>query len=302
MKKLFIKSNLIIVTVLLLVTACEQDIIMFDSSMNLVGFTTTEITIPEPQATASPVTLYFGATPGTLPATISLSVDNTEFGESGAIEGTDFTVSSKSVSVGANEEVSVNITPVDNDVFTGNKRFNLVITATTDNSKISAQKNVLVTISDDEHPLKNWIGTYTVTAKSYGKPGAWDEEWTISTSAVEGNLDQISITGLGYGSTEPLIATIDKDALTITIESGQELGNAYGSDNGAVKLYFGTSAIIGQVLAQEEITSEMLAEALQTNITGTIKEDGTIDLDKMAMVLTDYDWCWDVFNTSWNKN
>ncbi|MEZ5019664.1 MAG: hypothetical protein R2756_06020 [Bacteroidales bacterium] len=30
-------------------------------------------------------------------------------------------------------------------------------------------------------PLKPWIGTYDVLAVSYGSPGAWDEEWVVTT-------------------------------------------------------------------------------------------------------------------------
>jgi hypothetical protein len=299
MKKLAIKTSILMVSILFMVTACEDNAIIFDSSLNLVGFTTSGLTIIENQNAASPFQIYFGAEEGTPPTTVTLSVDTVGLGAAAAKEGEDFTISTKSVSVEVGE-ATVNITPVDNSIFTGNKKFYLVITSATA-SRISAQKRLLVTIADDEHPLKKWIGTYTVTAVSYGNPGGWDEEWSVATAAVDGHLDQLAITGLGFGSTEPMIATVDKDALTISIVSGQTLGAAYGSDNGEVKLYYGTNTIIGQVLAGEGITSEMLIEAAAINITGTIGTDGTIYLDKMGMVLTDYDWCWDVFDTTWEK-
>jgi hypothetical protein len=301
MKKLVIKTSILMVTILFLVIACEDGAIIFDSSLGLVGFTSTGITINENQDTSSPFYIYFGAAEGTPATTVTLSVDTVGLGAAAAKEGIDFTISSKSISAEIGEDNTANVTPIDNGVFTGNKRFYLVISASS-SSQISAQKRFLVTIADDEHPLKNWLGSYTVTAVSYGNPGGWDEEWSILTTAVEGHLDQIAITGLGYGSTEPLIATVDKDALTISIVSGQTLGAAYGGGNGEVKLYYGTDALIGQVLAGEEITSEMLTAAGIIPITGTIETDGTIHLDKMGMVLTDYDWCWDVFDTTWDKN
>jgi len=301
MKRLFLKSNLMLVAIISLVTACEQDIIMFDSSMNLVGFTASETAINESLGEPYPVSVYFGASLGTPATTVTLSVDTIGFGTSGAVEGKDFTISSKSVSVEAGGEASVNISPINNNIFTGNKKFHLVISSTSDNSRISAQKSYVVTIADDEHPLKQWIGTYTVRAVSYGNPGGWDEAWTVLTSAVEGKLNQLAITGLGDGSTEPLIATIDKEALTISIEGAQDLGAAYGQDNGAVKLYYGTAELLAQVYAGEEVTSTMLSTASRIKITGTLEADGTIHLDKMAMILTEYDWCWDVFDTTWTK-
>jgi len=299
MKKNLIKTGILLV-ILIMVTACEDGVIMFDSSKNLVGFTSASVTINENQGTSTPFYLYFGAAEDTPETTVTLTIDTVGLGDAAAKEGIDFTVSSKSLTVEVGEDNGATITPIDNAVFTGNKKFYVVISASS-SSLISAQKKFLVTIADDEHPLKTWLGSFTVTAVSYGNPGSWDEEWNILTTAVDGHLDQIAITGLGYGSTVPLIATIDKDDLTISIVSAQTLGAAYGSDNGEVKLYYGTAALIGQVLAGEEITSEMLAEASGIKITGTIDNDGTIFLDKMGMVLTDYDWCWDVFDTTWQK-
>jgi len=298
MKRSFIKTILLTVTALLMLAGCEKDIIMFDASKNLVGFSSGPVVVKE-NLSGSAV-MYMGAATGTEGTTITLSVDTVGLGTSAAKEGVDFNLSSKSISINVGE-ASVDIVPVNNNLFTGDKKFYLVIASNSKNYRISAQKRILITISDDEHPLKSWLGSYTVAAASYGDPGNWDESWDVVVSPVEGNLNQVTITGLGNGSTTPLVATIDKVAMTISIVSGQELGNAYGPGNGMVKLYFGTSDILGMVMAQTEVTSQMLASAAAVPITGTIETDGTINLDKMALVLTDYDWCWDVFNTTWTK-
>ena len=235
-----------------------------------------------------------------LPAT-DVTVDVSVEGISNpAVEGTDFTILSKTVSAGVGETV-ITITPIDNTVFQGDKQFKLIIKSNSKSYSISAQNTMTITISDDEHPLKAWIGTYKVAAVSYGDPGNWDESWTVTTSPVTGNLNQLSITGLASGSTVPAIATLDKTALTIAINSGQDLGSSYGSDNGQVRLYYGTAEIIDMLLAQTSVTSIMLSAAESIKITGTLDLDGTIHLDKMGMILTDYDWCWDVFNTTWTK-
>lgn len=299
MKKLFLKSNLIIITSLFLATACEQDIIMFDSSMNLVGFSATSLTVVE--NVGGPTSVYLGAVPGTAETTtVTLVTDTEGLGTNAAVEGVDYNLSVKSLSVSPNTLASIDIIPVDNAVFTGDKKFYIAITSNSKSYKTSVQNRILVTISDDEHPLKRWIGTYTVTAVSYGNPGGWDEEWTVTTSAVEGNINQLSITGLGSGSTIPLIADVDKEGLTISIEGGQAVGEAYGSGNGPVGVYYGTDDLLGQVYAGEEVTAAMLSAA-KIEIPGALDPDGTIYIDKIGMVLTDYDWCWDVFNTTWVK-
>jgi hypothetical protein len=299
MKKLLIKTILAIAAILFMVTACEKGPIMFDSSKNVLGFISSETVITENLGGSSPILFYLGATPGSESTTVTFSVDTVGFGSSAAREGVDFTIQTNPVPASPGE-TAVNIIPIDNAVFTGNKKFYLVIASNSMNYRISAQKKVLVTISDDEHPLKQWIGTYSVDAVSYGDPGNWDETWNATILAVEGNLNQLALTGLGNGSDIPIIATIDKDALTIVIEPGQNSGEAYGADNGLVKLYFGTDEIIAQVIAGEGITAPMLTTA-SIPITGTIETDGTIHLDRMGMILTDYDWCWDVFNTTWTK-
>jgi hypothetical protein len=299
MKNISIKSCLVLITMLMFITACDKDLILFNSSQNLVGFSATSLVLRE-DGSGDVANLYLGAATGSAGTTVTLVVDTAGLGKAAAIDGTDFNISSKSVPLSVGES-EVTITPVNNDLFTGDKKFYLVISGNSMNYKISAQNRLLVTISDDEHPLKAWIGTYTVSATSYGNPGSWDESWSVTTSPVEANINQLSILGLGNGSTQPVIATLDKTALTITINSAQALGAAYGVDNGPVKLYYGTTDIIDMVMAQEYLTTEIIAAAALIPITGTLEADGTIHLDKMALILSDDDWCWDVFNTRWDK-
>ena len=245
------------------------------------------------------VSIYLGAKAGTAATDVTLAV-SVEGIANPAVEGTDFTISSKTVSVPVGE-TAVTFTPIDNNLFQGNKKVNLIIASNSKNYPVADQDTLTVTIIDDEHPLKAWIGTYKVAAVSYGKPGPWDEEWTVTTSAVAGKLDQLQMVGLGSGSTIPVIATLNKTALTISFNSGQPIGPAYGSGNGAISLYYGTADIIGQVLAQDLITAAMLSASSSVKIAGTINLNGTILVDKMAMIETDYDWPWDVFNTTWTK-
>jgi hypothetical protein len=298
MKKYIFKLSIILVT-LTIVTGCQKEYpIMFDAASSVVGFSKTTLSINE-NATSGSFNIYLGAKAGTAATDVTLEV-SVEGIANPAVEGTDFTVSSKTVSVPVGV-TAVTVTPIDNNIFQGNKQVNLIIVSNSKNYPVADQDTLTVTLIDDEHPLKAWIGTYKVAAASYGNPGAWDEEWTVTTSAVAGKLDQLQMVGLGNGSTIPITATIDKTNLTISFKSGQPLGTAYGSGNGAVSLYYGTADIIGQVLAGDYITAAMLSASSSVKITGTLNLNGTILVDKMGMILTDYNWPWDVFNTTWTK-
>lgn len=256
---------------------------MFDSSMNLVGFSSSSLVIREDASGAA--TLYLGAATGTESTTVTLSVDTVGLGKSAAKEGIDFNLSSKSVPVNVGE-TEVTITPVNNDVFTGDKKFYLVIAGNSLNYKISTQKRLLVTISDDEHPLKAWIGIYSVAAASYGDPGNWDESWTVVTAPVEGDVTKLSLTGIGSPSANPIYAVLDIDALTITITKGQNIGDVYGY--GDVEIYYGF----------DDLTLDQ-----NVDLTGTLDVDGTILIDNWGDLVKDStgDWVWDVFNTTWTK-
>jgi hypothetical protein len=132
----------------------------------------------------------------------------------------------------------------------------------------------MVTISDNEHPLKNWIGTYSVAAASYGDPGNWDEAWTVTTTPVEGELDQLALTGIA-GSTEPVYATLDTDAMTITIAAGQSLGLVAGYGY-SIEIFVG-DADLG--IPDKDVPLE-----------GTITEDGVIGVDFWANVISEGDY------------
>lgn len=154
--------------------------------------------------------------------------------------------------------------------------------------------NPMVPVSESwiiAHPLGTWLGTYTVAAASYGKPGEWDEEWTVTASFVPGEDDKISLLGIGAGGTSPVIATLDTEAMTITIAQGQD-SDAYeasGYTEGFV--YFGNT----------DLTIDDTKP-----LVGTITEDGGIAIDNFGIYVQydadpSYNGVWDVFNTTWTK-
>jgi hypothetical protein len=284
MKKLLKYLIPVLVTTVFMVTACKEDLIMFDSSMNLVGFSATSAVVKE-EVGAQKIQIYMGAPTGTAATTVNIAVDTAGLGKAAAKEGIDFTLPSKTVPANVGE-TDVTITTINNTVFTGDKKFYLVITSNSLNYKISVQKRLLVTISDDEHPLKNWIGTYSVAAVSYGKPGDWDELWTVKTAPVAGDVTKLTFTGIGAASANPIIGTIDKNALTITFAKGQNIGDVYAW--GDVEVWWGF----------DDLTLDQ-----EIDLTGTASVNGTIRVNNWGHLVKDPtgDWVWDVFNTTWTK-
>ena len=285
MKKYIFKLSVILLT-LAIVAGCNKEYpLKFDAAASIVGFNKSTLTINE-NGTADAVNIYLGATAGMAATDVTIEV-SVEGIANPAVEGTDFTLSSKTVSVNVGE-TAVTITPVDNSVFQGNKQFNLVITSNSKNYPISAQKTLTVTIADDEHPLKAWIGTYIVAAASYGNPGEWDEEWNVTTSAHPTDLTKLVVKGIGTDSpsTTDWIGVINTSDMTITFSPGQQLDEAYGY--GPVLMYSGTPDLI---------------TIKDANIVGTISADGGIQIDLLGIELTgdNAGYVWDVFNTTWTK-
>lgn len=292
MKKII--SNLFILAVaMFMMTSCDDKYpIMFDDSTVIVGMSKTTLSVKE-NATGS-FTVYLGGVTGTeaTDVTLQVSVDGIS---KPAIEGTDYTLSSKNLNVAVGV-ATVTVTPINNDIFTGNKQFRVSIASNSKNYDLAAQESILVTIVDDEHPLKAWIGTYTVTAVSYGSPGDWDEEWTITTSAVATDDTQLNVVGIAGGTT-PVIATLNTTDMTIEMDSPTYLGSIYGYDNGSV--YYATDELLA--IASGYVTAGMLTAAESFKITGTIEANGTIKIDRMCITLDDYVYAWDCFNTTWTK-
>jgi len=302
MMKKIISNLLILAVAMIMVTSCDDTYpIVLDDSTVVIGMSKSTLSVQE-NGTGS-FTVYLGGVTGTDATDVTLAV-SVEGVTSPATEGTDYTLSTKNVNVPVGV-AAVTVTPVNNDVFTGNKQFKVSIASNSKNYPMAAQQSIVVTIVDDEHPLKVWLGTYTVEALSYGNPGAWDEEWTVTTSPVAGDPTKLALLGISDG-TKPAIATFDTEEMTITIETPQDLGEIYGyADPYWGEIYYGTDVLFGLVGGDWADPSDGILAANSGNkLTGTIEADGTIRIDKILPVLrystTDY-VCWDMFNTTWTK-
>ncbi len=302
MMKKIISNLLILAVATFMMTSCDDKYpIMYDESNVIIGMSSASLSVKEDAS--GTFNIYLGGVTGTAATdvTLQVSIDGIS---SPAIEGTDFTLSSKTVNVAVGS-ASVTVNPINNDVFTGNKQFRVTIASNSKSYALAVQQSVLVTIVDDEHPLKAWIGTYTVEAVSYGDPGNWDEEWTVTTSPVAGDPTKLALLGISEG-TKAAIATFDTDAMTIEISTPQDLGEIYGyPDPYWGEIYYGSDVLFGLVGGDWANPSDGILDAnAGTTITGTIEEDGTIRIDRIAPALrygTTYYIIWDMFNTTWTK-
>jgi hypothetical protein len=286
MKKTYILLYIIMMAVIF--TSCKNDPIMFDRSKTFVSFPYPSASVMETE-NALDIPVMVAGLPGSPAVTVNFEV-RTEGIANPAVEGTDFTiVSAGSVDFPDGSGIaSITVHPIHNNLFTGNKSFQLVLTSNSKNYPTGAESVMVITLKDNEHPLAKWIGTYSVAAVSYGNPGPWDEGWLVTTEPDPDDVNRLIITGVGAAGSLPIKATINMEEMSITLSPGQLIGDVYGY--GTIAVYKGTDA------GDDVVLDEPLV--------GVIEEDGTIRVDLWGHFITDGQYAnslWDVFNTTWTK-
>lgn len=283
MKKIIIQT-LTAFMAILFVTSCDWDPVMFDSSKSFVAFTSRQATIPEDKDMVG-IPVMVVAAEGSPAVTVTFDFDTAGI-EMPAVEGEDFTLVNSEKTLTFPDGWGYDtiwIQPVDNDIFTGNKTFTINLQTNSEDYAFGSNYFCEAKLLDDEHPLGKWIGTYTVAAASYGNPGEWDETWSVVTQPDESDVNNLLITISADQAGIPFTATLDLDAMTITIPAGTNAGPVYAY--GPTEMYVGDYATLDE----------------ESPIVGTIEEDGTIHIDQLAMYLPDHDYYWDAFNTEWTK-
>ncbi len=289
MKKL-IYYTLSMAAVFMLMTACEtNDPIVFENEDSFIGFTNgngavTEAVIVDGEAReniiAIPVML---TTLDNNPVTVNFDFSVEGFAEEAqAIENETFTLLNESKSLSFTGGMvdgsvmgydTIYIRTVDNEIFTGNKRVNIVLVDNSAGYDFGTQDSFTLTVVDNEHPLNIVLGTYAVTGSSAFDDSALST--TIQTSAVEGTLEQVSfplaqlIPGWGVPPTDLVYAMVDPEAKTFRIQTGQ----AYATFG------YGPSKISGYDAESGDLMEDGLF------IEGTFDDDGTITLQDMIGVM-----------------
>ncbi len=287
MKRSSIKSILVITPLIIGLMSCKEMDLTFDQSNAFIAFQDTSGFISENATEAFTFGLYYAST-STGSVSVILEFDATGI-DNPAVEGVDFNVkSSKTVSFDSELVQLVEIEVIDNDVRDKDKSIKIMITGD-ESTEIGMGGGIngtyMLTIVDDEHPLANWIGKYAVAADSYGDvlsgeaDGAWDEEWDVTISPVNGDETKLDVVGIAFGDI-PVTATVDLETMTITFPAGANTGSGYG--------YGPTLIWKGDFTNVEE-----------ADVVGSINADGTIAVDLITLYLPDYTFVWDSFNTTW---
>ena len=203
--------------------------ILIPGDIAYVAFSKSELAVRENKQSLS-VELYLTA----------LSTDYAEFTlkssiegiSSPAIEGVDFNLPPQSKVVFENgmgyQTISLEI--IDNNVKDGLKQFWLEIESGTPGYDIGidGRNKVLISIQDDEHPLKFILGTYEIEAASYFgsqynvlhdrlliEPDA-DTTKVLINNVIEGVSPELS---------RPLVGKVDVVNMQIMVNSGQQWSN-----------------------------------------------------------------------------
>ena len=148
-----------------------------------------------------------------------------------AVEGTDFEVvnASKTLSFtkDANTQV-IKIKVIDNDVYTGDKRFTINL-VNANGVNIGAEKSVVVTIEDDEHPLAFMLGTYAAKGPDYFADGELTD-WTVKIAKDDADASKVWISNMvPGGSNTPIYGTVNdaKDEIRIPVKQDIVVTSSY---------------------------------------------------------------------------
>lgn len=137
-----------------------------------------------------------------------------------ATEGVDFTIENASKTLTFTKDAptqSIKIKAIDNDVYTGDKRFTINLV----NAKgvnLGANKSITVTLEDDEHPLAFMLGTYAAKGSSLFNG---DIEWTVKIAKDDTDAAKVWISNMvPGGSNTPIYGTVNdaKDEIRIPVK------------------------------------------------------------------------------------
>jgi hypothetical protein len=293
MRRSVVRSISAISILIIGVMSCEEVDLKFDQKDVFVAFRDPSGGFSEDSQGIIEIELYYASvTPA--PVYVTVGFDATGI-ENPAVEGVHFNmVSSKTIRFDTQIVQAVEIEIIDNALKDKDKSVLLTLTGdggTPIGMGGGTNGSYLLTIRDDEHPLSRWVGTYSVFADSYGDvindqpDGAWDEQWEVTTTLVEGDETRLDVVGLADGDL-PVRVSLDVQTMTITIPGGSDTGNGL-SDEG---------------YDQALIWKGDYENVEEEDVVGRVYPDGTIRVDLLTIVLVDAEgglWLWDSFNTTW---
>jgi hypothetical protein len=280
-----ISLYLALLTAVLVASSCTWDPPMFDYADSFIAFPAAASSAAEEGGTAGIPVLV--TTDLNAPA-VSVTF---EFDESStAVEGTHFTLVNQDKTLDISEGWGYDtiwIQPVDNEIFTGNLVLIINLVSNTRDYPFGVQSSHTLTIVDDEHPLGDWIGSFTVSAVDYASVFG-PETWEVTTTSDPDDYKNLIVTGIGSGYSEytSITGVVDLEEKTITFAPGSEIGTH--------SLYDGPLAIF---LGDAE------GNLYEEPIVGEIRDDGSIFVDFLGIKFVggiNEGLAWGVYATTWS--
>lgn len=206
--------------------SCSNDTPVFDDADAFVAFTKTTMSVDEfGQTLDVPVLL---TSLGGLSGTVSFEADST----STAIEDVHYTFAGeKTLSFsgleGSTQYIKLNI--LDNDVFGGDVKLVLNLT-TVSGANMGAVSQCVITIKDNEHPLKPILGAYS----AYADTGRGEYTYEVTLEADEADIQKVWICDLEpYFAANGIVAAngynkfygiVNNDLTQIRVPAKQKMG------------------------------------------------------------------------------
>ena len=220
MKKRISKLIFILVALALVVTSCNWEPIKWDSSKVFIAFTAAGTTVPE-EGGAIGVVVAVTALDGAPAVNVTYEFDTIGIApDKAAIEGVQYNL------VNTDKTLSfpngwgydtIWIQPVDNDIFTGDKLFNITLVSNTEDYAFGALQSTVINVKDNEHPLNLVLGSYVET-DIYYSDGSVDGTYDVTITPNPDDITKVFIDNI-WGGGEVISASVDLDAMTLTISS-----------------------------------------------------------------------------------
>ena len=158
-----------------------------------------------------------------------------------ATEGVDFTIENASKTLTFTKDAptqSIKIKAIDNDVYTGDKRFTINLV----NAKgvnLGANKSITVTVEDNEHPLAFMLGTYAAKGPSYFNGGEITE-WTVKIAKDDTDAAKVWISNMvPNASNLDIYGTVNDTKDEIRIPVKQDIAKVSAYPHVCFEAFFG---------------------------------------------------------------
>ena len=215
-------------SVLFAMTACSH--VAKYTTYDFVAFAATSYTVNESTTTlVIPVCAYpENGEPNT---TVTFDVK-----DASAVAGTDFTFAPANgvLNFSGEKAQSITVTILGHPgVFTGDLKFTIELKDASNDYEMNSYAKATVTIKDEDHPLLDLFGKYTMGGEILDTSGYVYETWTMNVSAYEGDVTRIWLDvtapifssgyyGSYFKNLPAVYGIVSSDKETITIPCPQE--------------------------------------------------------------------------------